>query len=223
MFTCDVIRSESKYLSAKTVSLASPLWAGFKCGHLGWCDQDLLIGTRHTPTTDMRKHYANALSLGARVARDGLPWRHDPAERIAAIPPGMRVIWDLCHLDPPEQPELHAIRCARALGTGASVLEVNEPSMWPRLCRRSQAAAIATAKRMMSVVALEMAARFYTCDPMHGLEEREFAATDELVAGGHVAVVGVNYYPHDARVPLREVLAKAWRRYNLPLALTETS
>ena len=76
----------------------------------------------------MRKHYADALALGVRVARDGLPWRHDPAERVAAVPPGMQVIWDLCHFDPPERPELHAIRCARALGAGASILaETSRP------------------------------------------------------------------------------------------------
>ena len=58
---------------------------------------------------------------------------------------------------------------------------------------------------------------------MHGLQEQVFAATDDLVATGHVSVVGVNYYPHYARVPLRAVLAAAWRRYGLPLAITETS
>ena len=218
-----MIPGETEGWSAHALCPAVPLWAGFECGHLGWCDQDLLVGTRHTPATDMRKHYADALALGVRVARDGLPWRHDPGERVAAIPPGMRVIWDLCHFDPPERPELHAIRCARALGAGASILAVNEPSMWPLLCRRPRSVATAAAKRMMGAVALHMEARFYTCDPMHGLEEREFAATDELVATGHVAVVGVNYYPHEARAPLREVLAAAWRRYGLPLALTETS
>ena len=171
----------------------------------------------------MRRHYADATALGVCVARDGLPWRHDSVARIAAVPAAVRVVWDLCHFDPPERPELHALRCARALGAGASILAVNEPSIWPLLCRRPRRSGIAMAKRMMSAVALHVAARFYTSDPMHWLEEQVFAATDALVATGHIAVVGVNYYPHEARVPLREVLATAWRRYGLPLALMETS
>lgn len=210
-------------LSFQLLPCAVPLWAGFECGHLGWCDQDLLAETCHTPATHMSRHYAEAMALGVQVARDGLPWRHDPTERVAAVPPGVRVIWDLCHFDPPERPEVHAIRCARALGGDASIIAVNEPSAWPLLCRRSRSSAIAAAKRMMSAIALYMRARFYTCDPMHSLEEQVFAATDELVATGHIAAVGVNYYPHEARVPLREVLAAVWRRYGLPLALTETS
>ena len=201
----------------------TPLWAGFECGHLGWCDQDLLHDTRHTPDTDMAAHYRDAAAMGVRTARDGLPWRHDPAARVAAVPQGVRVIWDLCHFDPPERPEAHALRCARALGPGAAVIAVNEPSVWPLLCRRPRRTAIDVAKRMMNAVALHGPARFYTCDPLHTIDDNAFAATDALVATGHIAVVGVNYYPHDARVPLHAVLDAAWRRYGLPLALTETS
>ena len=40
----------------------------------------------------------------------------DAAARVAAVPDGVRVIWDLCHFDPPPAGEAHAIRCARAIG-----------------------------------------------------------------------------------------------------------
>lgn len=200
------------------------LWAGFECGHLGWCGQDLLHETRHTPDTDMRAHYVDALSLGVTVARDGLPWRHDPAARVAAVPPGVRTIWDLSHFDPPPSREGHAIRCAKAVGPGvAHILAVNEPSLWPLLCRRPKREAIAAAKRMMTAFGLVRPARFYTCDPFHNLHAATFAATDALVATGWIGCVGVNYYPHEATVPLADVLRTVHRRYGLPLAITETS
>ena len=75
---------------------------------------------------------------------------------------------------------------------------------------------------MMNAAALLTDARFYTSDPIHHLHEREFEATDALVATGRISVVGVNYYPHHASVPLTDVLRATWRRYGLPLALTET-
>ncbi len=200
-----------------------PLWAGFECGHLGWCDQDLLHDTRHTPETDMTRHYQDAEALGVRVARDGLPWRHDPAGRVAAAPEGVQVILDLCHFDPPPHRAAHAIACAQAIRGPAHVIAVNEPSVWPLLCRRPKREAIAAAKQMMTAFGLMREARFYTCDPFHHLDERTFEATDALVATGWISVVGVNYYPHDATVPLVEVLRTIWTRYHLPIAITETS
>ena len=171
----------------------------------------------------MAAHYRDAAALGVRTARDGLPWRHDPALRVAASPAEMRVVWNLCHFDPPPNPELHAVRCARAISGPAHVLAVNEPSLWPLLCRRRKREAIAAAIRMMAAFSLIRDARFYTCDPFHRLGEANFAATDALVATGRIAVVGVNYYPHDATVPLAEALRAVWRRQSLPLAVTETS
>ena len=99
----------------------TPVWAGFQCGHLGWCNQDLLMDTRHTPATDMTAHYDRAKALGIRTARDGLPWRHDPAARVAAVPDGVRVTWDLCHFDPPPHREAHAMQCAAAMSASAHV------------------------------------------------------------------------------------------------------
>jgi hypothetical protein len=181
------------------------------------------VETRHTPTTDMAAHYRRAKVLGIRTARDGLPWRHEPSARIAAVPADIRVIWDLCHFDPPPHREAHAMRCASAMHGPAHVVAVNEPSLWPLLCRRSRREAIGAGKRMMSAFGLMADARFYTCDPFHRLNEEVFAATDALVATGWISVVGVNYYPHDATVPLVDVLRTAWARYGLPIAIMETS
>ena len=200
-----------------------PLWAGFECGHLGWCNQDLLHDTGHTPDRDMTRHYHHAMSIGVRVARDGLPWRHDPAARVAAVPRDVQVIWDLCHFDPPPHRAAHAIACAKALGEGpAHIVAVNEPSVWPLLCRRPKREAIAAAKQMMTAFGLMRPARFYTCDPFHHLDERTFEATDALVATGWISVVGINYYPHDACVPLIDVLRAVHQRYRLPIAVMET-
>jgi hypothetical protein len=120
---------------------------------------------------------------------------------------------------------MHAIRCAKAIAARGAVhvLAVNEPSLWPLLCRRPKREAIAAAKRMMTAVGLMTPARFYTCDPVHRLDDATFAATDALVATGWIDVVGINYYPHDATVPLVEVLRATARRYDLPIALMETS
>ncbi len=199
------------------------LAAGFECGHLGWCDQDLLIDSRHTPETDMVAHYRAALDMGVTVMRDGLPWRHDPAARIAAAPPGARVIWDLSHFDPPPEPVFHAGNCARALPDAPHVLAVNEPSIWPMLCGRSREDAVQVARDMMTVVAaLRPATRFYTCDPMHAVDDATFDATDALVDTGRIGCVGVNYYPHCSRTPLADILDAVSTRYGLPVALTET-
>ncbi|WP_143145595.1 glycosyl hydrolase 53 family protein [Devosia enhydra] len=62
-----------------------------------------------------------------------------------------------------------------------------------------------------------------TTDPVVGVDDRQFAATDRLVAAGLVDVVGVNYYPHTARTSLGKVLLNTWRRYGKPVMVAETS
>ena len=88
----------------------SPLWAGFECGHLGWCNQDLLQETRHTPTIDMTAHYNRALALGIRTARDGLPWRHVWGN------PGTRRRWP-CGWHG-QTPEIRSLATVRTLAVG---------------------------------------------------------------------------------------------------------
>jgi beta-glucosidase/6-phospho-beta-glucosidase/beta-galactosidase len=65
--------------------------------------------------------------------------------------------------------------------------------------------------------------RILSTDPITGIGERQFQATDRLVAAGVVDFVGVNYYPHTARTSLLKVLLKTWKRYGKPILVSETS
>lgn len=206
---------------------ASRLLAGFECGFLGWNGHDLLVTTDHLPEGRMAAHYALARAHGLATARDGLPWRHDPVGRIrAAAAAGIEVVWDLSHFDPPPDPAGHARAAAAAADPDRALwlCPVNEPSLYPRLAGMSGAAAVEMAVTMARVAkAHHPDVRILTTDPITGIGERQFAATDALVASGLVDVVGVNYYPHTARTALRRVLLKTWRRYRKPVLVAETS
>ena len=201
--------------------------AGFECGRLGWNGHDLLATTRHLPGDRMAEHYRIAGEHGLDRARDGLPWRHDVAARIrTAQAAGLEVIWDLNHFDPPEDPVAHARRVAEAArqDTPLWVCPVNEPSVYPLLCGMPREAAVHLAITMGRVVKEHHPdVRFLSTDPITGIGERQFAATDALVAAGLADVVGVNYYPHTARTSLRRVLNKVARRYRRPILVAETS
>ena len=62
-----------------------------------------------------------------------------------------------------------------------------------------------------------------TNDPITGVGDRQFEATDAIASAVHVDVVGVNYYPHTARTSLVKVLMATWRRYRKPIMVSETS
>ncbi|UFN51659.1 arabinogalactan endo-1,4-beta-galactosidase (plasmid) [Roseomonas sp. OT10] len=204
-----------------------PVLAGFECGRLGWNGHDLLLTTRHVPGDRMATHYRLALDHGLLRARDGLPWRHDVARRLqVADALGADVIWDLNHFDPPEDP----IRHARAVALAARpdrplwICPVNEPSIYPMLVGMSQNDAVRLAVTLVQVAKDHHAdVRVLTADPLNGVGERQFEATDALVAQGFVDMVGVNYYPHTARTSLSKVLVKTARRYRLPILVAETS
>jgi hypothetical protein len=206
---------------------ASRLMAGFECGHLGWNGHDLLVTTGHLPGAGQERHYRIALDHGLCTARDGLPWRHDPASRIAAAASaGIEVIWDLNHYDPPPDPVEHARRCALAADRARPLwlCPVNEPMIYPMLAGMSWEAATDLAITMASVARDHHPdVKLLSTDPITGIGERQFAATDRLVAAGMVDVVGVNYYPHTARTSLLKVLLKTWRRYGKPILVSETS
>lgn len=206
---------------------ASQLMAGFECGFLGWNGHDLLVTTRHLPGDRMSEHYQTALHHGLKTARDGLPWRHDPAARIAvAAEANLQVIWDLNHYDPPPDPIAHAQRCASAANprTPFWICPVNEPMVFPMLTGMPWEAATDLAITMVRVAKDHHPdVRVLTTDPITGIGERQFAATDRLVHTGLVDVVGVNYYPHTARTSLFKVLLKTWRRYGKPILVAETS
>ena len=150
----------------------------------------------------MAQHYRIAGEHGLARARDGLPWRHDPTARLrVAQAAGLEVIWDLNHFDPPEDPVGHARRVAEAArqDTPLWVCPVNEPSVYPMLCGMPREAAVHLAITMGRVAKEHHPdARFLSTDPITGIGERQFAATDALVAAGLADVIGVNYYPHTA-------------------------
>ena len=201
--------------------------AGFECGRLGWNGHDLLATTRHLPGDRMAQHYGIARAHGVGSARDGLPWRHDPAPRLAAArKAGLRVVWDLNHFDLPDDAVAHARRVAEAADPAAPLwlCPVNEPALYPRLCGMPHHAAVELALTLARVAKDHHPdVHILTTDPITGIGDRQFAATDALVAAGLVDVVGVNYYPHTARTALRKVLGKAARRYGLPVMVAETS
>ena len=175
----------------------------------------------------MERHYGIAQDHGVKRARDGLPWRHDPGPRLrAARQAGMGVVWDLNHFDPPDDAVAHAQRAAKTAdqSTPFWICPVNEPALYPMLCGMPHQDAVHLAITMARVAKDHHPdVRILSTDPITGIGERQFAATDALVAAGLVDVVGVNYYPHTARTPLRKVLAKVARRYGLPIMVAETS
>ena len=203
--------------------------AGFECGRLGWNGHDLLATTRHLGRAIAWRNITGSRGQhGLARARDGLPWRHDAAARIRiAQAAGLDVIWDLNHFDPPEDPVAHARRVAEAAhkGTPLWVCPVNEPSVYPLLCGMPRDEAVRLAITMGGVLRQAPSRRPFPLhvDPITGIGERQFAATDALVAAGLADVVGVNYYPHTARTSLRKVLTKVARRYRRPILVSETS
>ena len=204
-----------------------PFLAGFECGRLGWNGHDLLASTRHLPADRMAAHFQIVRTHGIRRARDGLPWRHDPGPRIAtARRADLEVIWDLNHFDPPNDAVGHARRAAQAADptTPFWICPVNEPSLYPRMCGMPQHEAVRLAIEMCRVAKDHHPdVRVLTTDPITGIGERQFAATDALVQAGIVDMIGVNYYPHTARTALAKVLAKTSKRYRLPVLVAETS
>lgn len=201
--------------------------AGFECGFLGWNGHDLLATTRHLPEDRMAAHYDVVQRHGMTRVRDGLPWRHDPGARLRTASAGCsQVIWDLSHFDPPPDPVGHARRAAASADPAVPfwICPVNEPSVYPMLSGMGRDQAVALAILMLRVAKDHHPdVRVLTTDPITGIGERQFAATDALVATGLVDVVGINYYPHTARAPLAKVLAKAARRYHRPVMVAETS
>jgi len=175
----------------------------------------------------MVEHYAIAAAHGLTRARDGLPWRHDAAARLrSAETAGMDAIWDLNHFDPPDDPVGHARSVALAARRDRPlwICPVNEPSLYPALAGTSRDDAVGLALTMIRVARDHHPdVRVLTTDPLTGIGERQFEATDALVARGGVDLIGVNYYPHTARTTLSKVLLKTARRYRLPILVAETS
>lgn len=208
----------------------SQIIAGFECGLVRRGAHDLLVTTRHTPEDRMLQHLHIARDHGLATMRDGLVPGHNALDRLkTAQEAGMQGIWDLSHYHRNADP----VRCARIVAEAALAVTgdarlwlcpVNEPSLYPALAGMSRHEAVDLA------ITMARAARDHhpdvgilTNDPITGVGERQFHATDAIVAAVHVDVIGVNYYPHTARTTLSKVLVKTWRRYSKPIMVSETS
>jgi len=191
---------------------------------------DLLVTTRHTPDARLADHYRIAGEHGMTTVRDGLVPGHHAVERVtAARKAGIQAIWDLSHYHRNQDP----IRCARIAAEAALYVNgpeklwlcpVNEPSLYPVLAGMPRREAIDMA------ITMAKASRDHhpdvgilTNDPLTGIGERQFEATDAIISAVDVDVIGVNYYPHTARTSLAKVLQTTWRRYRKPMMVSETS
>lgn len=208
----------------------SGLIAGFECGLVHHGRHDLLVTTRHLPPERMRHHFRIARDHGMTTVRDGLVPGHNAVERLtAARDADVQGIWDLSHYHRNADPA----RCARIVARAALTVQgperlwlcpVNEPSLYPLIAGMPRHEAVDMAILMARVARDHHPdVGIMTNDPITGVGERQFEATDALVAAIDVDVIGVNYYPHTARTTLSKVLLKTWRRYGKPVMLSETS
>jgi hypothetical protein len=208
----------------------SEMIAGFECGLVHGGRHDLLATTRHTAAERMHAHFEIVAGHGMVTVRDGLVPGHHVIERLkAARAAGVQGIWDLSHY----HRNLDPVRCARIVAEASMTVSaderlwlcpVNEPSLYPLLAGMPRHEAIDMA------VTMARTARDHhpnvgilTNDPITGVGDRQFAATDAIVSAVEVDVIGVNYYPHTARTILSKVLLKTWRRYRKPIMVSETS
>ncbi|MDH2329056.1 glycosyl hydrolase 53 family protein [Cereibacter sp. SYSU M97828] len=208
----------------------SELIAGFECGLVHGGRHDLLCTTRHLPGDRMAEHLRIAREHGLLTIRDGLVPGHNAVERLkAAHHAGVQAIWDLSHYHHNQDPA----RCARIVAEAVLAIAVkerlwlcpvNEPALYPLIAGLAEHEAVEMAITMARVARDHHPdVGILTNDPITGIGERQFAATDAIVSAIDVDVVGVNYYPHTARTTLSKVLIKTWRRYGKPVMVSETS
>ncbi len=208
----------------------SEMIAGFECGLVHGGRHDLLSTTRHIAAERMGAHFRIVAEHGMTTVRDGLvPGHHVLGRLNAARASGVQGIWDLSHY----HRNLDPVRCARIVAEASLAVSgderlwlcpVNEPSLYPLLAGMPRHDAIEMA------ITMARTARDHhpnvgilTNDPITGVGERQFDATDAIVSAVDVDVIGVNYYPHTARTILSKVLLKTWRRYRKPIMVSETS
>jgi hypothetical protein len=165
-----------------------------------------------------------------RTVRDGLVPGHHAVQRLdAARHAGVQAIWDLLHYHRNQDP----VRCAKIAAQASLAVNgnerlwlcpVNEPSLYPMLAGMPRHEAVDMAVTMAKVARDHHPnVGILTNDPITGIGERQFEATDAIVSAIDVDVVGVNYYPHTARTTLVKVLLATWRRYRKPIMVSETS
>lgn len=204
--------------------------AGFECGLVHGGHHDLLVTTRHLPQDRMGKHFGIVRDHGMLTVRDGLVPNHNAVHRLqAARDAGVQGIWDLSHY----HRNIDPVRCARIVATASLsvnradrlwICPVNEPALYPAIAGMPWHEATHMAVTMARVARDHHPdVGVLTNDPITGVGERQFAATDAIVSAIKVDVIGVNYYPHTARTALSKVLLKTWRRYGKPVMVSETS
>ena len=207
------------------------LLAGFDPGFVRNGTMSLLKATRHTADDRQGIHYGMLRALGISRARDGFPvFGESKFGRLrAAESAGMDVIWDACHFDLWHEPSMveHFGWIGKATrGRPVKICPMNEPSIVPMMSadRWSQDFAV-----QMALVCIETVlvwnpfATFVSVDVVNGGGEEQYRATDALVGTGKISTVGINYYPHDAQAPLSDVIEATWKRYGLPVLVSETS
>lgn len=208
----------------------SEMIAGFECGLVQGGRHDLLLSTRHTPQKRMLQHFEIVRAHGMVTVRDGLVPGHHMVDRLAAAQAaGVQGIWDMSHYHRNGDPPVYARRVAEAASAVSGkerlwLCPVNEPSLYPRLAGMPRQEAVDMAITMARVVRDHHPdVGILTSDPITGVGDRQFEATDAIVSAVHVDVIGINYYPHTARTVLSKVLVKTWKRYRKPILVSETS
>jgi hypothetical protein len=194
--------------------------AGFECGYLPWNGHDLLHTTKHTPHTNMLRHYEIAKAHGITMARDGVSPDHDITERFAiARAAGIDVIWDLLHY--------HTLGPRSAFGWGMQVAKAwqaingdkpflfcpqNEPSLAPLMMGKSPEDAAKEGRKIINGVhsIIPAAVPFHVDVPF---------APDWFGS----AIIGVNIYPHTLTAPIRDVIKDAQDRIGGLVWVSETS
>jgi hypothetical protein len=208
----------------------SRIMAGFECGLVHRGRHDLLVTTGHTVDARLADHFRIAREHGLLTIRDGLvPGHHALSRLVAARDAGVQAIWDLSHYHRNQDP----VRCARIASEAALAVNgneklwlcpVNEPSLYPIIAGMPRHEAVEMAVLMAKVARDHHPdVGILTNDPITGVGERQFEATDAIVSAVDVDVVGVNYYPHTARTSLVKVLLATWKRYRKPIMVSETS
>ncbi|WP_136684301.1 hypothetical protein [Falsirhodobacter xinxiangensis] len=86
---------------------------------------------------------------------------------------------------------------------------MNDPALYPVMAGMPEHEAVEMAISMARVARDHHPdIGILTNDPISGIGERQFAATDAAGSATDVDAVGVNYYPHTARTVLSKVLIK---------------
>ena len=209
--------------------------AGFECGYLDWCKQDLLVTTDHMPESRMSEHYRLALENNFTSARDGLTIGHNVDKRleVASRFKFYEIWWDLHHWRPVIADELHAHakNVVKSIKSNFIVANerfyycaVNEPHQYPDQAKQTVDHAVELAFATHDVIRNEISdVLSLTTDPFTGDNEQEYYATDKQVAKNYADVIGVNCYPHSLKRDISEILVNTYKRYNLPVMLSETS